>query len=174
MADKIYDANDRALEECVMLGLPYKSHRERILYWSTKLGCQWTGQVVDSPAVVAFIHFSSWVARSDCGNLEYVTPADRIFFCHACGNLQINRAARPVIFPADDERQAIEAALLDRSTTPGLAITPIDQARLATADVPDLDRSWQPDETADDLVSETTTLTASYQAAQLAAEEKQP
>jgi hypothetical protein len=166
MINKIYDAIDKALEEHVLLGFPYTDHRGRILYHSTKLGYQWTGNVQGDP-VTAFVDYGRWLAKCDvCGGLEYVTPTDPIFFCHGCGNLMNNRAARPVIFPDDEERQAIEAALLERGVTPGLAIGLIDQMRLSVPDVPDLQRSWQPGETVDDIQVQTTALTADFEAAQ--------
>ena len=174
MTDKIFDANDRALEEHVMLGHPYTNHRQRILFWSTKLGCQWTGQVLDAPTILAFIEAGRWSARCECGNQEYVTPADPIFFCHACGNLQYGRAARPVIFPNESDRKSIEAALLERAVTPGLALTPIDRARTAKPGVPGLERAWQPGRKAKELRSEAVTVTASYQATQRTLQEKQP
>jgi len=78
MIDKIYDAIDKALEEHVLLGFPYTDQRGRILFHSTKLGCQWTGIVAGDP-VTAFVDFGRWLAACDgCGGLEYVTSTDPI------------------------------------------------------------------------------------------------
>ncbi|MGA2504191.1 MAG: hypothetical protein ABSG01_08895 [Anaerolineales bacterium] len=166
MIDKIYDATDKALEEHVLLGFPYTDLRGRILFHSTRLGCQWTGAVAGTP-VEACVDAGRWLAKCDgCGGMEYVTPSDPIFFCHSCGNLANKRAARPVIFPPDEERKTIETALLKRGVTPGLAIGPIDQTRLSTPDVPGLLRSWQPGENADELQAQTSSLTAAHQTAQ--------
>ena len=174
MIEKIYDAIDKALEEHVLLGFPYTDQRGRILFHSTRLGCQWTGNVEGDP-VDAFVDYGRWLAQCDgCGGLEYVTPTDPIFFCHSCGNLTNNRAARPVVFPDDDERQAIEAALLERGITAGLAIAPTDQIRLSVPDTQGLSRSWQPGETVNDLRVQASALIAEYKAAQPADEEVNP
>lgn len=151
MSDKIYDANDRALEEHQMLRAPYTDHRQRITALSARITPSWKGNVVEAPTVEAYIDHSRWSAACECGGREYVTPADPIFFCHSCGNSLVDRSARKVIFPPAKEREKIEKLLLARPIQLAAGRTPIDQARGAVALIPGLDRSWNPGTTVKEL-----------------------
>jgi hypothetical protein len=140
--NRIFAADDRALEDNAFLHFPYTDFRGRILYHSTRLNVQWTGAIVAAPAMVAYIEASRWSVKCECGATEYVTPRDPIGFCHACGNIAVNRAARLVVFPED--WQEIEQALCRRPVFLALRLSPIDRMRDYVVPDGSLPRDWQP------------------------------
>lgn len=96
--------------------------------------------------VSAFVSNGRWQALCDqpgCGGCEYVDPAEPLFYCLTCSN-NCSGKARPVKFPRD--REAIEAALLEREmmmVTGGDEITRAFNARPVE---PALRRDWIPAE----------------------------
>lgn len=106
------------------------------------------------PAVQARIYQGQWIADCECGGASYVDPAFPAFLCFSCGNRANDGKARPVEFPAD--REAIEAAVLERPVNDLAGLTDADRAGMArpmifvTGKGP-LGRNWQPGETLQDL-----------------------
>jgi len=109
------NADDRVKEEQVTLGAPYTTFRERIVFHSRKRGFPWNGKICKGPKIVAYVNAFRWLAKCDqCDNVEYVTPDDKIFFCHMCGNMSVNGVARPVVFPSKKDRIRIKTLLETR------------------------------------------------------------
>jgi len=71
-----------------------------------------------SPAgapVYARINAGRWQGLCpDCGGGEYLSVDEPVFWCCSCGNVSNGHRPRPVIFPAAEEREFIEAVLLER------------------------------------------------------------
>jgi hypothetical protein len=158
MDEKIYDANDKAKEEGAVIHPSIRDMRSRIVYWSQKMGKPWNGKVCGGPVVVAFIENGRWLGQCECGNIEYATPEDAIFFCNLCGNIEQGFRARPVKFPEEIERQAIEAALLKRPIIVDERIPfvnfPTQKAAAAAPKIPGLRRDWRPGMKGKDLAKQ--------------------
>ena len=155
MDDRIYDANDKAKEEGQVTNPSIVDVRSRIVYWSRLVGKPWNGKTCGGPAVTGYIDGGRWLAACECGNIEYVTAEDAIFFCHGCGNTAQGFQARPVIFPKDDERGKIEAALLERPiiVDEGSFVSQFgtQRAAAAQAEIAGLRREWRPGTTVKEL-----------------------
>ncbi len=109
------------------------------------------------------IELGQWVANCECGGVEYVTPNDPIFFCFSCGNAVDAGDLRPVIFPSDEERIKIEDLILQRPVYENRGLDDMEKAYGAQAQIlieveggryVPLTRSWNPDESIDDLKRE--------------------
>lgn len=114
MTHKIFDALDKVGEEHSrdFRLFPFTTYRGRLKHkFGPKLPV-WNGIEGDDLPVEAFIDYGRWLARCYCGNVEYVTPTDPIFFCHSCGNSHVSGKSRPVIFPK--RYKDIENAMLKR------------------------------------------------------------
>ena len=120
--------------------------------------CRKLGKLLETPftdmirgeAVEAEINYGRWIALCpDCGGAEYVSPDEQIFYCFSCGNIANAGNGRPVKFPAD--RQAIEAAILERPVIERNGANRIERALLAAPVLPMLSRSWKPGESVSDL-----------------------
>jgi hypothetical protein len=146
MDERIYDAQDKAMEEGRVVHPSIHDMRSRIVYWSRALGKPWNGKTAGGPGVRAFIESGRWLGRCKCGGLEYVTPADKIFFCHNCGNQAHGFMALPVLFPVIEERERIERALLRRPVVHqehnALILFDTQRAGMAQAAIPGLRRDW--------------------------------
>lgn len=125
---RIFDGLDRARE----MGL--ETYRDLIRFWTEEKRKavrqslrwsqakvrdalarvrDWSGGVDEAATpVIAYIDGGRWSARCECGNREYVTSADPIFFCHECGNREFAQQARRVYFP--EHHKQIEKELLKR------------------------------------------------------------
>lgn len=114
----------------------------------------WDGRTVSGEAVPAQVNRGRWVAICpDCGNVEYVCPDTPIFYCLSCGN-QNSVAAKPVLFPAADERGRIEAVLLARPVVAGRGQNAIELALSSRAALKGLLRNWEPGVSVETLEAE--------------------
>lgn len=111
-------------------------------------------------AVTAEINHGQWIARCDqCATPMWVDPDEPIFYCFGCGNRHTGGRARPVQFPSAAERAEIEALLLERPVDDRRGTNAIDRAfhalplaiGLVDGNMVALDRSWKPEESAEDL-----------------------
>jgi hypothetical protein len=112
-------------------------------------------------AVFAQVEFGQWIAKCECGGVEFVDPHEPIFFCFGCANRTNGGALRPVIFP--DERAEIERLVLERPVDDLRGLDDLDRAYQAKpivfAEVTrdnesftlPLSRSWTPNESVDEL-----------------------
>ena len=100
----------------------------------------WTGKVCKAPSIRAYINGGRWLARCECGNVDYVTPDDPIFYCFICGNQAQSGRARPVVFPKN--RKKIEAALLARPVRDETYQALPTQSALAARPLKGLRRDW--------------------------------
>ena len=135
-------------------------------------------------AVLARIELGQWIADCECGGAEYVDPDEPIFFCFSCGNRANDNVPRPVTFPSPAEREIIERLVLERPVDDMRGLSDAERAAGARAlievelpigtpniasisrhvdDEPapntpikrvPLTRSWNPDETIEDLVAQ--------------------
>jgi hypothetical protein len=102
----------------------------------------------------ASLNFGRWIATCECAGAEYVTPADPVFWCCACGNADIGGRLRPVRFPS--HREEIEALVLERPVESLRGFSADERAMNARPTVKvagrgPLSRSWEPGETVAEL-----------------------
>lgn len=155
MTHKIFDANDKALEEHkIEPRATFTNHRGRILFDWNKLISPihrqrtlpvWGGVEGNENHVIAYIDAGRWLAMCQCGNIEYVTASDPIFFCHNCGNKDVDGKSKPVIFPKPEYVAMIENAMLKREVeldSQEMNPSPIVQAR--SARYVTKPRAWKP------------------------------
>ena len=111
-------------------------------------------------AVYGFIEIGQWIARCECGGCEFVDPDEPVFYCFSCCNRAHAHMLRRVIFPDFATRQGIERLLMLRPVDDVRGQTDLERAGLARAlimvqvdenTVLPLARSWNADETLDDL-----------------------
>lgn len=140
------------------------SVRELIKRWS---GRMYQRGLLDTPfvdsaatgaAVIAEVNHGQWIARCDqCGTPMWVAQSEPMFYCFGCGNQLTGGVPRPVTFPEDWE--VIEGLLLERPVDDRKGTNDIDRAFLAfplaigavDGQLVALNRSWTPDESAEDL-----------------------
>ena len=111
----------------------------------------WDGKSVNDDPVYAFVNNGRLLARCGCGNHEYVSAQERIFFCMQCGN-ENSGVARPVVFPQDWEK--IEAALIARPIFPGPGLDEVQAVFRSRPVMPAWKRNWTPDITLEQLLVE--------------------
>jgi hypothetical protein len=130
-------------------------HRRGVAVTIKDLDAEPTG----SP-VAARIWQGQWIAECECKSASFVDPDEPLFFCFGCGNRMNAGKPRPVLFPPEAERLAIERLLLERPVDDLAGLTDNERAGLArplvyVADAHGaprpLTRSWEPGESADDL-----------------------
>lgn len=100
--------------------------------------------------VYARIYRGHWIADCDvCSGAMFVSPDDPVFFCVECFNRKDNGKLRPIIFP--DNRQDIEAAILERPVNEFAGVTESERAGRASLTVGGrtFTRDWMPGETAE-------------------------
>jgi hypothetical protein len=147
--EKIFDADDLARRDGT------KTHRE----WINKV-CRDRARknLLDTPfsgrisgdAVPAFVDFGRWLAHCpDCNGAEYVSYEEKVFYCFSCGNYSQKGDGRPVNFPRN--KTAIEAELLKRAQLFTAGGNPLARQFHARAKLPQLSRTWNIDETVEDL-----------------------
>lgn len=110
----------------------------------------------EAPPVVARVDFGRWLADCECGGAELIDPADPFFYCYSCGNFAHGGIIRPVIVPDGGVRDRIEALLLQRPVKTQRGRNALERAAMAVPAIVvegkgPLSRSWNPDETTDDL-----------------------
>lgn len=134
----------------------FKTYKEWVKGLGARLGrdleTPWTGKVNEAKknTVKARIDFGRWLADCpDCGGAELVDPDEPFFYCFSCGNRGLKGDARLVIFPGNIEE--IEAVLEQRPVNDKRGRNKIEAARMARPLYPGLSRSWNPDETIEDL-----------------------
>lgn len=115
-----------------------------------QLDTPFTGIMRNKFTVQARVDFGRWIADCpDCGGAEIVEPDEPLFYCFSCGNKSINGDARRVIFPKN--MIELEGILSIRPVDDRKGKNKIEAALMAKPLVPGLSRSWNPDETAEDL-----------------------
>lgn len=82
------------------------------------------------PSVKARIWQSQWVADCECNTTMFVDPDEPIFFCFGCGNRMNGGKIRPVEFPPKNERELIEALLLERPVNDVAGLTDLERVGL--------------------------------------------
>lgn len=128
-----------------------RTYRQWIVKCSRAYGKIYNGRV-EGLAVQAVIEGGRWIAHCNaprCNGCEYVRSDEPIFFCLSCGNAINGGSARPVVFP--EEREAIEAALVERPLILAPALTEIAAVMYAKPEIAGLTRYWDPSMTAKDL-----------------------
>lgn len=155
MEEKIITALDYAKREGA------KSVKERIALICEKI-CKMSA--MDTPMkgdpkgkpVKAEINFGQWIAKCpDCNGAEAVDPSEPIFYCCSCGNFSQNGSPRPVEFPPEKERKAIEKEVLKRPVKVGMGTHYIERLTMAIPMTLSkeglLSRSWKPGETLEEI-----------------------
>lgn len=151
--EKIYDANDKAIDEGFedamdrLNNLHKRSLRSKGEYstWA------WEGLTTDKDPVTAFVERGRWLAMCECGSAEWV--ADGVpFFCRNCGNSEYKGKARNVIFP--DGRAELEKELLNRIVHARGGRKPTERTLSSIPDNKMLGREWRHGETVEDLVEQ--------------------
>jgi len=147
--EKIFDADDLAKRDGA------KTHREWINKVSRDrarknlLDTPFTGKVSGDPAF-AFVDFGRWLAHCpDCNGAEYVSFEDKIFYCFSCGNYNNHGDGRPVKFPRN--KKSIEKELLKRPQIFTAGGNPLARQFHARPKLPQLSRTWNIEETIEDL-----------------------
>lgn len=116
-----------------------------------------------SRPVYARIELGQVVADCECGGVEFVDINEPIFYCFNCFNRVDNGALRPVIFPDAETWNEITRLVLLRPVDDIRGIDVCDRAaasrpliyiELADGRHLPLTRSWNPNETIEDLVLE--------------------
>jgi hypothetical protein len=97
---------------------------------------------VKGDAVAARIDRSRWLADCECGGAEYVDPAHPVFFCCNCGNESNGGFLRPVDFPRDETRAALESLIISRPVTLRGGSTVPQRLMLAQESIEHLQRQW--------------------------------
>jgi hypothetical protein len=130
--------------------------KERILRRVQKLNLKCLG--IAEPkgdSVKAFVDFGQWIAKCSCGGYEFVDYNEPIFYCFSCGNRKNDNWVRPVEFPDMEKIKEIESLLLQRPVNDEQGLTDEDRAYraipLITTSKGALSRSWNSDETIEDL-----------------------
>jgi hypothetical protein len=153
MEEKIITAKDYAMREGAA------SVKERIENICKKQGKGNETPIAGEPKgkpVNAEINFGQWIARCpDCKGAEAVDPNEPIFYCFSCGNFTNGGHPRPVNFPPEKERKAIEKEILKRPVKVGMGTHYIERLTMAIPVVMTkeglLSRSWMPGETLDEI-----------------------
>lgn len=104
--------------------------------------------------VLARVDFGRWLADCECCGAEYVDPEYPLFFCNSCGNQEFNGQLRPVEFPEEPERTAIEKVLSKRPVDNNRGVDEVQKAVLSRPLIPGLARNWNPGEGISDLKSQ--------------------
>lgn len=118
----------------------------------------WDGIHVAGAPLVAFVDFSRWLVRCECGQYNYADPDEPAMFCARCGNGN-SGMARPILFPPEAVRRMIERALFERPVIPHpMAKNVIEAARLAKPVYIHLPRSWHPSQSVDELIAMNSTM----------------
>lgn len=144
VVEKIFDAGDLCERDGV------RSHVEWIVERCRRIPTDtpFTGKVRGKP-VEAVVNYGRWVARCECGGVEYVSKREKVFYCFSCCNLENGGDGRPVVFPENVEE--IEALLLARPVDARVGINALDRALRSKPVAAGLSRSWEAGESADDL-----------------------
>jgi len=148
----------------------FKTHRERIraryreMSRKHKIEIVYRDEIAEDKPVMARIDFGRWSARCDqCDGSEYVDPEEPVFYCFGCGNFVVDGKLRTVIFPPDEKRRKIEKLVLARPVHDALGLTkdsralnakPIVYQELEPGHYRPLSRSWEPDESIEDLIDQ--------------------
>lgn len=105
-----------------------------------KIQLGWDGKMISGDAVDVIVNNGRVMARCPhCGQHEYVSPREKVFFCMECGN-DNSGEARPVEFPQDWAR--IEAALIARPIFPGPGLDEVQAVFRSRPVVRELKRNW--------------------------------
>lgn len=111
----------------------------------------WDGKSVEGEPVYAFVNTGRVLAKCKCGNHEYVSAREPIFFCMQCGNNN-SGSARPVEFPQDWAE--IEAALIARPIFPGPGLDEVQAIFRSKPVMPGWKRNWTRDVSLEALLNE--------------------
>ncbi|HAL17318.1 MAG TPA: hypothetical protein DCP32_11395 [Anaerolineaceae bacterium] len=126
--------------------------RQRMQFMHTHpLADQKKGGGAEVRPVFARIDFGRWLADCECNGAEYVDPDYPLFFCNSCGNQEFNGQSRPVEFPDEQKRAAIEKVLSERPVDDSRGVDVVHKAMLSKPLIPGLVRSWNPGESISDL-----------------------
>ncbi len=118
---------------------------------------------IASHPVRARIELGQVVADCECGGCEFVDPGEPIFFCCECFNRLHNGALRPVQFPDPETWAEITRLVLLRPVDDIRGVDDCDRAAASRAVIYleqadgrhlPLTRSWNPNETVEDLIRE--------------------
>lgn len=122
-----------------------------------KLASPWLGKISGKP-VAARIDFGRWIADCPyCGGAEYIDPDDPFIFCLSCNMVDNKGAALPVIIPPD--RDIIESLVLARPVHNKNLGNAIQNALLAKPVIGGLSRSWNAQESVEDLRNQNKAIT---------------
>lgn len=125
--------------------------------------------------VAARIWQGQWIADCECASASFVDPDEPLFFCFGCGNRMNAGKPRPVLFPPEGERLAIEQLLLERPVDDLAGLTDNERAALSrpllhvedeAGALRPLTRSWEPGESADDLYQQQDAVIRNWKAKQ--------
>jgi len=114
------------------------------------LDTPFTGEIVGNN-VYAEVDWGRWIAKCECGGVEYVCKDEKIFYCFSCGNYELNGKGRRVIFPDNQKMQRIEEVLDEREMIVGKGTEKLGRVLHAKPKIPNLSRTWNKEETLNDL-----------------------
>ena len=118
---------------------------------------------VSSRPVYARIELGQWCASCECGGVEFVDPAEPIFFCFSCGNKVDAGKLRSVICPPKPEREEIERLVLLRPVEERRGLDDMERVHMAIpvvylesedGKILPLTRTWNPSEPISNLEKE--------------------
>jgi hypothetical protein len=95
-------------------------------------------EVSDAEPLAAFVHHDRWVARCECGDIQFVWLEQPLFLCSNCWNKASGYKWRRVTVPKQAER--IEAILghrrdhRDRSWMPGVTLAALRRQNVANGE----------------------------------------
>ena len=134
-----------------------KTHREwihrrcEILKKRGLLDTPFTGEIIGKSPIYAEVDWGRWIAKCECGGVEYVSMDEKIFYCFSCGNYKYKGKGRKVIFPDEQKIKRIEEILEEREIVRGAGTEKLSRVLLSKPKIPGLSRTWNKDENLNDL-----------------------
>jgi len=139
-----------------------KTHKEWILRRSMLLkkkrllDTPFTGEILKKSPIYAEVDWGRWIARCECGGVEYVCKEEKIFYCFSCGNNAQKGKGRKVIFPDEHKIERIEQILEEREVVKKVGTELLSRVLCSKPKIPGLSKTWYKDETLNDLKRQNT------------------
>ena len=140
-----------------------KTHREwinrrcAILNKRGLLDTPFTGEIISKDPVYAIVDWGRWGAICECsGGFEYVSKDEKLFYCFSCGNFKYKGKGRKVIFPDEHKIKRIEEILDEREVIIRGGTETLSRVLCSKPKIHGLSRTWNKDETLNDLKRQNT------------------
>jgi len=139
-----------------------KTHKEWILRRSNilkkkrLLDTPFTGDIINKDPVHAIVDWGRWIAKCECGGVEYVCKEEKLFYCFSCGNYKQKGKGRKVIFPNKSKMARIEQILQEREVVRKAGTELLGRVLCSQPKIKGLSRKWNKDETLNDLKRQNT------------------